>query len=133
MHRTLTVRRGRFLVGMLALLGGAVLFYLCQRSSGPVTRANYDRIRMAMTLADVETLLGCPGEELGPLGFEDLHADEQLPLILQAPQPHRLRSWTSTRHKISVIFDGGQRVIGKSFSRSPGANSLHKLLDWLGL
>src|SRR5437868_6250457 len=113
----------------LSVIGGAGLTALYFRAGGSVSRANYNSIRTGMTLAEVEAVLGGPGDKLGPLGYEDIHVDEQRVVILESPQPLSIRTWESETHKITVLIDGNGRVIGKSYSRPPGASVLRKVMD----
>lgn len=126
-------RRWLLLAVTLALAGIAGAIFLCGRASWPVTRANYNRIKIGMTETEVEAILGGPGEELGPLNNEDIHADERPLLIARSPLPHDLRMWTSATHKISVIFDGNRNVVSKSYSRPAAANLPQRIIDWLGI
>jgi hypothetical protein len=51
----------RRLLAALVMLAGAAVFVLWQRPDR-VTRANYDRIRMGMSRAEVYAILGPPGD-----------------------------------------------------------------------
>ena len=100
---------------------------------GRVSRANYNRIEIGMSEAEVTSLMGRPPVELAPLGYEDVHAVENLQTILESPWPRTVRSWTTETHKVNVVLDGTGKVVSKSYSRRPDAGAVARLLDTLGL
>jgi hypothetical protein len=109
-------------------------FVYWNASSLPVTRSNYDWIQIGMTLDEVESQLGRDGDDLAPLNYsDDIVFHEQSGLILQARQPHSIRSWFNSSHMISVTVDGDQKVIAKSYRRPPGVGIVQRIVDWLGL
>jgi hypothetical protein len=121
----------------LTILLGVTLFmvgYVALGRSGPVTRANYNRIQIGMSQSNVEAIIGGPGAELAPLGWDDIHFVEDSPTILAAPWPHNVRSWATETHRIGVLFDGKGNVIGKYCQRHPDKTSrFERVIDWLGL
>jgi hypothetical protein len=126
-------RRPFFVLAVAALAIGMICWVLLvNTSSGPATRAHYNRIRAGMTEADIEVILGAPGDKLGPLGYDDIIVEENPDAIVRSPLPHTIRCWVSDSHKIDVIFDGEEKAIAKYYSRPPGAGSLQRTIDWLG-
>jgi hypothetical protein len=117
---------------LLAAVTIALLMWAVLPPHASVSRGNYNKIRVGMTEAEVEALLGGPGEDLAPLTYEDVHVDELPPLQLHS-LPYRLHHWRSNTHMITVIFDREGRVAGKTYSRDPTVSFLRRFIDWLGL
>jgi hypothetical protein len=100
--------------------------------TGGVSRGNYNQIRIGMTEAEVESILGGPGDELGLLGREDVHAEEPRELLL-THWPQKQRCWQDDTHQINVEYDASGRVVARSYTRNPEAGFVTRLLDRLGL
>jgi hypothetical protein len=114
----------------LLLAAGALLVILVRAYTHPtVNWANYDRVQIGMTRAEVHALLGEPSDGLSPLGYEDLDADERA--LPRSPPPPELQSWRSETHEIFVAFDARGRVVSKSYSRDPGVGWPRRVVDWL--
>jgi hypothetical protein len=121
---------------VVVLLAATLLVagFLVWCGSGRVSRANYNRIRIGMTQPEVEAILGGPGREIGPLGWEDVHVVEDIQVILSAPPPQSNRFWAIETRLIDVVFDGQGRVVAKYYQRHPEkVRGIQRLVDWLGL
>jgi len=130
--RQIGLKRCLYALVAVALACVVFLIWALLTASDTVSRGNYNKIHVGMTEAQVEALLGVPGEELAPLTYEDVHADEQPGLLLRS-FPHRLRHWRSGTHMITVVLDSEGRVVGKSYSRDSGVGLPRRIIDWLGL
>jgi len=108
------------------------LSWLTVRPDSPVNRANYNRIQVGMTSHNVDSLLGLPMEDLPPLSYEDIRADEDVAMLVTT-WPHSIRHWKTDTHMITVIFDAEGKVVGKSYSRDPEVGLFRRVIDWLGL
>ncbi len=120
----------RWVVATLALaLAGAIAFLLL-RPEPPArfTREMFDRIQAGMTRADVEALLGRPGDyTTGPVeaapGFRSM-------VVLQKPPLTALvLDWRDNAGGISVAFDASGRPVAKSIG---SCRRDHSPLRWLG-
>ena len=58
--------RRKWVLGSLVLLaiGGAVCLWLASGGGGKLSRANYERVRKGMSIAEVEAILGPPTQDL---------------------------------------------------------------------
>ena len=121
-----------FLVLTILLVGSAVGFWFWVNTRGPVTRAYYNQIQVGMTLAEVEAIMGSPGDNLPRLCGHDVARDESSQLLF-AIVPENVRCWKSATHEISVYYDAERRVIGKYYTRYSEVSMLQRLLDWLGI
>jgi hypothetical protein len=120
-------------LGTFAFAGALFLVWAVQFGSDAVGWGTYSRIQIGMTEAEVEALLGGPGEEPPvPLYYKELHAHEQPELLLKSA-PHTYRHWRSDSHMISVVVGHQGRVVAKSYSRAPDDSLLRRFLDWFGL
>jgi hypothetical protein len=119
---------------MLAVvcLGVFAAFALRWKIWNGVNRANFDRIQVGMAEAEVEAIMGGPGEELAWLDQEDLAVDERLSLLVRCP-PEKLRCWHSAGHQISVSYVATGHVVSKYYTRHPESGFLSRFFDWLGL
>ncbi len=122
----------------VCIAGSAGLMMICAWRFDRVTRANYDRIRIGMTDAEVEAILGpeklCEWGESDYMHAEYIHADYS-----GLPRRFHCRTWSNERHRITVLIDDqevgpvGGRVVGKDYTRRPGANVIQLVIDRLGL
>jgi hypothetical protein len=133
MRRRFSIRDLLWLTVPVAMGVGCIL--LLARSAatarGPANRGNYDKIKIGMTEVEVESLLGAPGEELAPLTYQDIRADEPREVLLQSAS-HALRHWVGDSHMITVIFDPQRKVVGKSYLHDQNVGPLRRIVDWLG-
>ena len=129
----MTYRRTKLTLLLCGVLSTAVLAAAVVRlnTRGNITRANYDKIRTGVTLAEVEAILGAPSDDLPPLSYQDIQADESA--LWTYPPPHELRYWKNETHMITVIVDSQGRVAGKSYSRNPDIGAVRRIIDSLGL
>lgn len=128
-------KRLLFTLGPLALvlLGGyALLWWTAPR----VSRANFGRIEVGMTLAEVEALLGPPGMyATGPL----VDREGQRPFsvfIDYGPRPGGARKlWVGDHGAVWVNLDDAGRVAGTQVLglRREAEPPLVKLRRWLGI
>jgi len=132
---TLKSIKARLLIAALiaVVCFGLVLGY-CLRSMfrNGVNRANFNRVQVGMTQAEVEAIMCRPGESLGWIGTEDIAADERHSLLLRSP-PRRGECWQSGTHQLSVWYDAQGEVVCKYYSRLPETGRLERFLDWAGL
>jgi hypothetical protein len=124
------MRKRTLLVAMAGLavvvtVGAVVLWPRADR----VTRANYERIQIGMTRADVEAILGPPGDyTTGPL--TDPNGIELLLSLLPPASGVESPWWAADYGTVGVWFDEGGRVVMKNYepySKAPqgvGANLL---------
>ena len=109
--------------GMVASLASAALLVLWLLPARPaVTKANFDRIEIGMTLSDVEAILG---------------ADRGRPVfIVYVHISQELEQWEGDEGIISIILDHqDHRVIRKVWHDSPLTifERLQRRLPWLTL
>jgi hypothetical protein len=119
---------------MLAVvcLGVFAAFALRWKIWNGVNRANYDRIQVGMAEAEVEAIMGGPGEKLAWLDQEDLAVDERPSLLIGCPVEN-MRCWHSAGHQISVSYDATGHVVSKYYTRPQESGFLQRFFDWLGL
>jgi hypothetical protein len=86
-----------------------------------------------MARAEVEAILGGPGDELGRLEYDDIQAEERLNLLRGSSTGGELRHWKNDAHQVTVIYDANGRVAAKYYSRAPDVWIGRRILDWLGL
>jgi hypothetical protein len=107
--------------------------WLVMATSGPANWRNYNKIKIGMAEADVDALLGGPGEELAPLTYEDVQSDEQR-ILLSHTWPHYERNWLSNSHMITLLFDRQHsQVVAKYYKRAPDTSWPSRIADWIGL
>lgn len=99
--------------------------------SGPINRRNYERIQIGMPLAQVERLMGGPGRDIGPVGWNDVAFDEDRLRSWRAA-PSTLRNWYDSNHMITVHIDSNHNVVNKYFQCRPDATWFLRWLAWLG-
>jgi hypothetical protein len=106
------MRKWSALVFAVALiLLGAFLALAWPRPSH-VTRANFERIREGMSRADVEAVLGPPGDyTTGPTALRSIP-------VSWAPPPGSPEFWTGDEGNATVWFDAAGRVAGSHFLRT---------------
>ena len=121
----------RRLLGALALVGlaaGLVVWLMPPRPG--ITRDNYERLRAAMTLAEVEAVLG------GPPGNYSRLPDREAGLwALDPDDPEVSRQyfrgrevWVGQELAVAVWFNDHQRVVRKAAFEMPPENPLDRLL-----
>jgi hypothetical protein len=122
-----------FLYGLLAtvVLVALIATLVRLKPQSSISRANYDKIQPGMAITEVEAIVGAPSDDLPPLSYQDIHADESA--LRTYPPPHELRFWKDNTHMITVILDSQGRVAGKSYSRRPDISVVRRIIDWLGL
>ena len=119
------------LVLAILLLGvGIALVALRARSHPLVNRANYERIAVGMSRAEVEQILGVPNDELPPLATVYIATDEEA--FNRNPKAALPDYWAGGSHHISVLFDKDDRVAAKYYKRDDDAPVWDRLLDALG-
>jgi hypothetical protein len=119
------------LVLAILLLGvGIALVALRARAHPRVNRANYERIAVGMSRAEVERILGLPNVELPSLATESVVADEDA--FIRRPRPTMPDYWAGGSHHISVHFDVNDRVAAKYYNREDDAPIWDRLVDALG-
>src|SRR6516165_10290752 len=96
----MTKKRWIVLAGLLAVCVALTLAFvaLLPADTG-VTPANFDRIENAMTLEEVETILGGPGRDIS-----EAHWGDRTIIFWSDPE---------TETNIFVYYDDANRVIGK--------------------
>ena len=113
----MTKKRWIVLAGLLAACVCLTLAVLAMRPARPgITRPSFERIKIGMTLEDVEKILGCAACDAGAMGLEG---------------PRRV--WIHPHNETTVViyFDRNDRVTSKSLSVP--VTFLKKLQRWLGL
>lgn len=143
------MRRRHFLwsLAALALVGSIAAVFLARPPQPRITEAQYEMIRVGMTLEEVEGVLGCqagnyaPRKDFLPIdigtygngqlknrAFEEWAADTDDPPYADANGPHRQEAIS-----IRVWFDDRGRVIDKyrmGISYSP-PSLVDKVRKWL--
>jgi hypothetical protein len=104
-----TARRRKWLAALGVLLVGTVAFAPWpQLPADRVTRENYDRIEKGMSRAEVEALIGPPGDyRTGPSGIVSM-------TIYCGPSKGKLEAWAGDHGGICVYF-GPDGVADKQF------------------
>src|SRR6516165_6941322 len=108
------MRRRKLLVvlAVLAVVVAAGVVVALWPSRERITQENFDRIREGMSRAEVEGILGSPGDyTTGPLNDPD---GIEIPLSL-LPPPSGVESawWAADYGTVGVWFDEGGRVLMK--------------------
>jgi hypothetical protein len=118
------MNRRRFLLlgtfGALVLLGA--LGYLLLRSGAPISQAGCDRIKLGMSLADVEAILGRPAG--------DYHDRPLVSNLRPGPAPGLVQKvWIENAGAVVVHFDNNDRVMHAHFAPklNPNESFLEKL------
>jgi hypothetical protein len=107
-----TKKRWMVLVGLLAVGVCVTLTVLALLPPRPgVTQANFDRIEVGMTLEEVETILGGPGDLIAKNGT--LIGAPGAAVAVEGNLYDWCHPWRSTN--VSVSFDDRDRVVWKSF------------------
>jgi hypothetical protein len=115
-------------VALLGLATGPVVLLMPPRPG--ITRENYERLRAAMTLAEVEAVLG------GPPGNYSRLPDREAGLwALDPDDPEVSRQyfrgrevWVGQELAVAVWFNDHQRVVRKAAFEMPPENPLDRLL-----
>jgi hypothetical protein len=106
-------------IGMAGIAVAVALWLL----RSPVNRDNFAKIEEGMALAEVEALLGGPGQRIlvrtGDTGRGILHG-------------RTWRRWEAGDVVITLSFDADDNVVGKSIDEWR-TSSLDRLRRWLGL
>lgn len=105
-------------LALLLLLAG-VAALLLSGSRDPVSLANYRRLHKGMALAEVEGVLGGPGERARR--------------VEQLAGTGPMYVWEGERLRIVVFVDDGGRVIDRGFEWVRQPTVLERLRGWLGL
>jgi hypothetical protein len=99
----------------LAVLVAAGVVVLWPRSSSRITRENFDRIKVGMSLAEVETILGAPGDyTTGP--YDEFSPDLYSGGDLDWARATKVDWWSDTSG-VTVVFDVSGSVQGSFFDR----------------
>ena len=115
------LRRPLLLLSLLVVVPalGMLCLYLDGQREGRVSKANADRIEIGMPRAEVERLLGGPGQVLS---LED------------STLPNRFREWRGPGGNLVVVEFLDGRVAAEPFCRViPDWRMLDRLMEWLGL
>lgn len=123
----MTKRRLVWVVACLALAVGLGIWFVTRPH--PVNETNFNRIRVGMTQAEVEAILGCPPGDYAtrPWMADAFEEDYQ--------EPDRLETWASDWGYIRVRFDKSDRVSAKELRDQfpiPQPGLLDRLRAWLG-
>ncbi len=107
------MRKRKLLLGSLAgalVLTGVAAFVLWPRPRR-ITEENFARIKQGMTLAEVEAILGPPGDyTTGPVsGSSGLVVDYS---ELAPPTVIDIKAWADDYGSIALCFDGDGRATG---------------------
>jgi hypothetical protein len=109
------MRRRKLLTAVvgLAVLVAVGAFVLWPRQDR-VTRENYDQIKVGMTRAEVDAILGPPGDytTVEPFGTGYGQQSEGTQLIIPPTV-----DWVGDEGYLQVGFDDEDRVVGKIFTR----------------
>jgi hypothetical protein len=118
--------------GLAAVLAGASVFVLWPQPS-QVTRENYDRIRVGMSRAEVEAILGPPGDyrtgdtepDRDAADGQEIHVGPDDPTLYDVQV-----DWRGDRARVSVVLSPAGRVAIKCYtaSRPVDHGSLENLL-----
>src|SRR5687767_7548845 len=113
-----TVTAAMILTTCLVLTG-------CQRNKS-LTKANFDKINPGMTLAEVQTLLGAPGEEDPELSMAEgssvagaVGVGGTLESMTPKKSATKWYRWSSGSKTVQVAFLEG-KVAGSNFKKSEG-------------
>lgn len=133
--------RWALVVGVPVFLIGAVALVLVLNAS-KITHANYDRVRLGMTSAEVFQILGKPksagtmkGYVKGPDHFVFVH-DPVFGTEGHVTFPHYF--WDGARLNVTVEFSPDDKVIRKQHTDKPPEPNridlaMQRLKRWLGL
>ncbi len=120
-------KRWRWVVGGLAALLAGVLLLFCAPQRHDLTRQDFKRLRLGMTLAQVEAVLGPPGDYRTGVCVSDTWPREENWLAMQSLHGD-LKTWESDAAIIVVGFDRGEAICG-SFRGSRLASDNHLVND----
>ena len=103
----------------------------------PVSRVNYERLRVGMTLRQAEEIMGKPATHWPPprILYDEIDSDGRPVLAINDSPADPFRFWTneeqfrpygvqradtiSDTHMIAIFLDPGGRVLGKSYMCAP--------------
>lgn len=129
------LKRSLLAVAALTAVVLAVVWLLWPEPAiGP---ASYERIRLGMTQAEVEAVIGLPpGIYHNQIGGEALTSDVRGLPMSRSSDYHRSAEWWGTKHGIFVAFDKSGAVVGcQLFDVQPprgSAGLLERIRSWLG-
>jgi hypothetical protein len=105
-------------VGAVALSSGIVLVFGLGLRSGGITNKEFQRLQLGMTMAEVEAVLGPPGDfatgPTHPVFGEYLRISASTPD--ERPVFEARREWDGDQGAIYVDFDASDKVRRASFS-----------------
>jgi hypothetical protein len=128
------LRKRVWLVSLpVAAIGLALSAFACRGMiRDGVNRANYERIQVGMSRADVQAIMGGrPGVDLPWLGVEDIVFDERSRLSLHSPPKGQW--WQADQHQLAVRYDASGHVVSKRYARHADIGAFQRFLDWLGI
>ena len=123
-------RRNLLLFGLFV---GAIVLgtYLLWPKPSAFTEENYGKIRVGMTLDEVEAILG---NRAGNYGYNgQLIVQTQDDIDVTGLAQCRYLQWIDSRHMVGIQFGADRRVIGKDFGEVTPLPLWRRALGWLGL
>jgi hypothetical protein len=123
---------------LAALAVASVVLSFVPWSSNPVSRANFGRIQLGMSQAEVHSLLGKPGIQTVQLGLVT-GPDRYVTNFSQSVEECRQRGfrdyqwqqWISTELSIVVVFDLESRVVCRYAGPGEKPYWIEVLQSWL--
>ena len=115
----------------------------------PVSRVNYERLRVGMTLRQAEEIMGKPATHWPPprILYDEIDSDGRPVLAINDSPADPFRFWTneeqfrpygvqradtiSDTHMIAIFLDPGGRVLGKSYMCAPDMSVARRPFDML--
>jgi hypothetical protein len=123
--------RHLLLLGLSAGLMVAVGSCLLSPRPSAITEENYGKIRVGMTLEEVEAILGGPAGNYGFRGQRIVQTREDID-VPRLAQCHYVQ-WIDSRHMVGIQFDTDHRVVGKDHGEVTPLPLWRQPLIWLRL
>jgi len=126
-------RRVVWIVRLLALAGTVLLLaWIVSRDAGRrLNREGFSQLRLGMTQAEVESLLGGPPGNYGR--YDDRFAEMTMEGYERPPGSVE-RVWCDDAHRFEIYFDQEDQVVGlHRRARYQQMSQLDRLRSWLGL
>jgi hypothetical protein len=126
------MRRRKLLIALAGLIFAIITLTILwsQRPAAPspITRENFHCIREGMTLAEVEAILGPPGEHQTGEISPDATLDYEM--LGEPGNAGRSEHWITDTAFVLIVFDASQRVSLRIFSVAKRSNDVTGNLWW---
>jgi hypothetical protein len=114
----------------LAVLAAGALFLRVRLLDGRITPANFERIHRGMTRAEVEAILGPPGDFTAKVSFVYYPPTDRF--TLPGPPKRAYQEWITDAHGLMVGFDSASGLVEEIcyLEVHPAQQSVFERLLW---